>query len=49
VAEMAGRLQAVGAKLKGAVVNGVWDQAHRTHYRSGYTADDRTPDPRAAA
>jgi capsular exopolysaccharide synthesis family protein len=49
VAEMAGRLQAVGAKLKGAVVSGVWDHAHRAHYRNGGPGDDRAADPRTAA
>lgn len=49
VSEMAGRLLAVGAKLKGAVLNGVWDHAHRAHYRSGSAADERSADPRAAA
>lgn len=32
VAETAGRLQAVGANLTGAVVNGVWHKAHRAGY-----------------
>ncbi|QDU24146.1 polysaccharide biosynthesis tyrosine autokinase [Urbifossiella limnaea] len=30
VAETAGRLRAVGANLSGAVVNGVWQEAHRS-------------------
>ena len=49
VAETAGRLHAVGAKLKGAVINGVWDTAQRAHYRKGPAVDDRSEDPRTAA
>lgn len=49
VTEMAGRLMAVGAKLKGAVVSGVWEHAHRAHYRNGGAGDDRSADPRTAA
>lgn len=49
VTEMTGRLLAVGAKLKGAVVSGVWDHAHRAHYRKGGPGDDRSADPRTAA
>jgi polysaccharide biosynthesis transport protein len=35
VAESANRLQAIGANLSGAVVNGVWHQAYRPGYGSG--------------
>lgn len=35
VAETAGRLQAVGAKVTGAVVNGVWHKAYRSRYGYG--------------
>jgi capsular exopolysaccharide synthesis family protein len=38
VAESAGRLQAVGAKLTGAVVNGVWHDAYRSGAAYRYAA-----------
>ncbi|MBX9580896.1 MAG: AAA family ATPase [Gemmataceae bacterium] len=38
VAETAGRLQAVGAKLTGAVVNGVWHKAYRSGAAYRYAA-----------
>ncbi|MBN9518385.1 CpsD/CapB family tyrosine-protein kinase, partial [bacterium] len=41
VAETAGRLQAVGANLTGAVVNGVWHDAYRTAY--GYAKGEAAP------
>ena len=35
VAETVGRLQAIGAKVTGAVVNGVWNKAYRVAYGYG--------------
>lgn len=43
VAESAGRLQAVGARLTGAVVNGVWHQAYRAGAAYRYAAAAPAP------
>ena len=46
VAESAGRLQAVGARLTGAVVNGVWHQAYRAG--AAYRYANASPPPAGA-
>jgi succinoglycan biosynthesis transport protein ExoP len=45
VAETASRLRAVGAKLTGAVVNGVWHKAYQTSYRYGAAGRSQAAEP----